>query len=149
MRGTGIVFPAWASAVSAASAEGSLSLWLKSAGHAQDETNGVVVRSGDGGLALRVQRPMNSFPARPRPIPDPAAASAASDAVRARVRDGSIVMVEMTPALPRGGTDGMELWPVADGRETVARVAGLAVPPEVLALFDPLGEGACTRIARR
>jgi hypothetical protein len=43
----------------------------------------------------------------------------------------------------------MELWLVVDGTERLARMAGLDLPPEVLALFDPLGNGACTRLANR
>lgn len=114
-----------------------------------DETICVVSRADDGGMTIQVQKAMNSFPAGSRPIPDPVAASAAFDAVLARIADGTIVMDELNPDMPWGGIEGMELRLVADGTECLARTAGLDVPPEVLALFDPLGEGACTRLASR
>jgi hypothetical protein len=147
MRGPGLAFLAWVSAVLPASADETLSLWLKSADRVQDETICVVARASDGSMTIQVQAPANSFPARAQPIPVPSEASAAFDAVLARIADGSIVMDEMNPDMPWGGVDGMELWLVVDGTERLARMAGLNLPPEVLALFDPLGNGACTRLA--
>jgi hypothetical protein len=92
---------------------------------------------------------MNSFPARPEPVSNPAEASAAFEAVLARINDGSITMDEMNPDMPWRGVDGMELWLEVDGVEHLARQAGLDVLPEILTLFDPLGDGLCTRLAER
>jgi hypothetical protein len=135
--------------VTAADANESLSLWLKSAGQVQDESVCVVTRASDGSMTLRVQKVMNSFPARPRLIADPKEASAAFDAVLARIKDGSITMDEMNADMPWSPEEGMELWLVTDGTEHLARQAGLVVLPEILALFDTLEAGACTRLARR
>jgi hypothetical protein len=133
----------------AARADVSLSLWLKRADRADEETICVVARKADGSMTQQVQRLMNSFPARPQPLPESPEATAAFDAVLALIDAGGIQMDEMNPDMPWSPSEGMELRLTRDGTERLARVAGLTLPDEVLALFDSFGDGACTRLADR
>jgi hypothetical protein len=134
---------------SPALADESLSLWLKTAERAQDETICVISRGVDGSMTIQVQKLTNSFPERSQAIPASHHALSAFDAVLALIDTGVIPMDAMNPNMPWSPREGMELWLVADGTERFARVAGLQVPAEVLALFDPFGDGACTRLADR
>jgi hypothetical protein len=149
MRGLAALFLALVSGASSAAADVSLTLWLKSVERSQQETICVVSRGDDGTMTLQVQQVTHSFPARPQPILATTETSAAFDAALARITDGTIRWNEMNPDLPWHGIDGMELRLVANGSESLLREAGLEVVPEILTLFDPLGEGTCTRLADR
>jgi hypothetical protein len=149
MRLLVVIFLGLIQPATAASAEVALTLWMKGLEGEAPEPICSVARADDGTMTVRVQNAMNSFPARPEPIPDPASASAAFDAVLARIKDGMLVMNEMNPEVPWSGGAGVELWLEADGKRSVSRVAGLDLLPELLALFEPLGDGACTRLAKR
>ncbi len=136
-------------AAPAASADVSLSLWLKRADRTEEETICVVEQKADGRMTLQVQSLMNSFPARPQSIPQTTETTEAFNAVLTWIDAGGIQMDEMNPDMPWSPVEGMELRLTRDGTEQLARVAGLTLPDEVLSLFDPLGDGACTRLADR
>ncbi|NJM84504.1 MAG: hypothetical protein HC844_20495 [Tabrizicola sp.] len=149
MRVPAFVFAAQVLAAPAAFAEESLTLWLRNGDPSFKETICLVSRAEDGTITGIVQKALDSFPASVQPIPDPRATAAAFDSVLQRIKDGTLPMVAFDPAAPRREGTGMELRYTADGETGVARIKGLKVPPDVLALFDPLGEGACTRLAHR